>query len=114
MLKTDNEGAGWTVFAPTNDAFEALPASCSSLTSEQITSLLLYHVVPGTFTSDRLVSESITSAPTELEDEELDITITDAGVMINGDAKVIAANVLASNGVAHAIDKVLIPPGFCE
>merc|ERR1711976_347224 len=118
MGKSDNDGNGWTVFAPTNEAFQALPDGCSSLTSEEITSLLLYHVVPGTFTSDRLVDESITTAPTALENQSLDITITDDGVMIgagiNEDAEVVAANVLASNGVAHAIDKVLIPPGFCE
>ena len=113
----DNSDDGFTVFAPTDEAVAALLEKCDSLDSDQITSILAYHVVPGTFTSQQLVDESITSAKTALDSESLGITATDDSVTIdagsNGEAKVIKANVRASNGVAHAIDKVLIPPGIC-
>lgn len=117
VLKSDNKGdgfTGFTVFAPTDEAFQNLPVGC---TSEEIPSILKYHVVDGTFKSEQIADEPITSAPTKLEGESLGIT-TDSGMVtidagINGEAKVIKADFHASNGVAHAIDTVLIPPGFC-
>lgn len=113
VLKSDNDDNGWTVFAPTDDAFEALPASCSSLDFDDITTLLRYHVVPGTINSTQLIQNDIKTATTA-QGETVSIDASEEnGVTINGLAKVIAVDVLASNGVAHAIDKVLIPPGFC-
>jgi uncharacterized surface protein with fasciclin (FAS1) repeats len=105
-------GAGpFTVFAPTNAAFEKLPAGTLAglLKPENIkelTALLEYHVVSGkVLSSDLKNGESVTT----LEGAKLKVTITGGKVMINN-ATVTTANVNASNGVVHIIDEVLIPP----
>jgi uncharacterized surface protein with fasciclin (FAS1) repeats len=97
------------VFAPNDAAFEALPAGLLEklLLPENIavlTSILTYHVVAGNVLSTDVVAGD---APT-VEGSTLALA-TDMGVMVN-DATVIQADVLASNGVIHVIDKVLVPP----
>lgn len=98
-----------TVFAPTDEAFAALPAGTveSLLADPQgaLTQILLYHVVPG-----KVMAADVTDG---LEAETLQggilrFTVSD-GVMVN-DANVIATDVAASNGVIHVIDSVLLPP----
>jgi uncharacterized surface protein with fasciclin (FAS1) repeats len=104
------QGEGpFTVFAPNDAAFEALPAGLLEklLLPENIavlTSILTYHVVAGNVLSTDVVAGD---APT-VEGSTLALA-TDMGVMVN-DATVIQADVLASNGVIHVIDKVLVPP----
>jgi uncharacterized surface protein with fasciclin (FAS1) repeats len=102
-----NDGP-FTVFAPTDEAFGALPAGTVDALLQDpqaLASVLLYHVVAGeVFAAD---VANLTSATT-LEGAMIAID-TSNGVMINN-AKVIQADVRASNGVIHVIDKVLLPP----
>jgi len=102
-----NDGP-FTVFAPTDEAFAALPAGTVDAllqNPQALADVLLYHVVAGEVLAADVVN--LTSATT-LEGSTLTIDAT-SGVMIN-DAKVIQADVQASNGVIHVIDKVLLPP----
>lgn len=104
-------GGNFTVFAPTNAAFEALIASGvnpDALTREQLTSILLYHVVPGRVFSTDLRAGNVTTASGGQIRVELGTGVRVAGQ--NSDpSNVVLANVLATNGVVHAIDRVLIP-----
>ena len=101
----------FTVFAPTNEAFAALPEGTLETllkpeNKDQLISILTYHVVAGTVKSTDL-SDGMT-APT-VNGADITVTISDAGVMIN-DATVTAADIKASNGVVHVINKVILPP----
>jgi transforming growth factor-beta-induced protein len=105
-------GAGpFTVFAPTNDAFSALftalgVSGVDALTAEQLTPILLYHVVAGNNVSSGLMNGNITT----LQGTNISVNVG-KGVVLNGNTNVIIADVQGSNGVVHAIDKVLIPSG---
>jgi transforming growth factor-beta-induced protein len=99
----------FTVFAPTNDAFAALDAgTVDSLllpeNKDQLIKILQYHVVAAN--ADSSVASG--DYPT-LSGDNIKVENSDSGVMIN-DAKVVIADVIASNGIIHAIDKVLMPP----
>ena len=103
------DGGPFTVFAPTNAAFEELFTALGvngldDLTAEDLTPILLYHVVNGSVFSFDLSNGPV---PT-LNGKEVQVDLT-SGVMIN-DANVVIANQQATNGVIHAIDKVLLPP----
>lgn len=100
----------FTVFAPTDEAFSKLQAgTVESLlkpeNKEKLKAILLYHVVAGDVTAAQVTKMS--SAKT-LEGQDVKITVTDGTVMVNN-AKVIKANVFATNGVIHVIDTVLLP-----
>lgn len=103
-------GAGpFTVFAPTNDAFAAIASTVSSLTTQQLTNVLTYHVLP----SQVLAANIPFGTPvTTVLGQTITIntgtppTITDSTATR---AKIVATDVLASNGVIHVVDKVLIP-----
>ena len=100
----------FTVFAPTDEAFNKLPAgTLESLlkpeNKDKLKAILLYHVVSGDVPSSQAVK--LTSAKT-LEGKDLAISVENGGVMINN-AKVVKADVHASNGVIHVIDTVLMP-----
>jgi len=111
------EGAGpFTVFAPTNDAFNNLPAGvlANLLKPEnkaQLVDILTYHVVAGNVQSGNLTNGEL--VPT-VEGKNVSVNIeTVGGVYLNvgtQSAHVIQANVEASNGVVHLIDAVLLPP----
>ncbi len=98
----------FTVFAPTDDAFGELPEGAVTdllADEEQLTAVLLYHVVPGTLSAEEVADRS------ELETaggEMLSVTVEDGNVFVNG-AQVITADVEAENGVIHIIDGVLTP-----
>ena len=99
----------FTIFAPTNAAFEALFATLgvsgiADLTAEQLTPILTYHVVSGNVLSTQLSAGNV---PT-LNGEQLSITLSPAPA-INGSTNIIATDVQGSNGVIHVIDKVLLP-----
>jgi transforming growth factor-beta-induced protein len=102
-------GAGpFTVFAPTDTAFENLPedVDLSALTEDELAEILSYHVVAGEVTSDAIPTDP------PVADTVADLTLwfdTSDGVMVN-DATVTMADVEASNGVIHVIDTVLLPP----
>ena len=100
----------FTVFAPTDEAFGKLPAgTVESLlkpdNKDKLKAILLYHVVSGDVTAAQVVK--LSSAKT-INGQDLKLTVNDGTVMVN-DAKVVKADVLASNGVIHVIDTVLLP-----
>jgi uncharacterized surface protein with fasciclin (FAS1) repeats len=99
----------FTVFAPTNAAFESLfsqlgVSGIKDLTAEQLTPILTYHVVPGKVMSTDL---SNTTVGTLNEGNSLKVDLSD-GVKIN-DSNVVAADIEGKNGVIHVIDEVLMP-----
>jgi transforming growth factor-beta-induced protein len=101
----------FTVFAPTNDAFNALFATLGvngidDLTAEQLTPILLYHVVPGNVVASQVTSGDV---PTLKEGSTISITANSMGVKLNGTSNVIATDVQGTNGVIHAIDAVILP-----
>ena len=113
--------AQWTVFAPTNDAFAALPEGVLDMVladQELLTRILTYHVVEGAITSDQLSSMmaptmEMTAVGADLMGSELDVQVTDSGVTVNG-ANVVMADIIASNGVIHVVDAVLLPVDVAE
>ncbi len=107
-----------TVFAPTDEAFgnllEALGISAEDLLANpELTNVLLYHVAPGVFLAEDVVAAApIPELPTLLEGETLSIEVVDGSVVINGESTVIQTDVVASNGVIHVIDTVLVYESF--
>ncbi|NDF21700.1 MAG: fasciclin domain-containing protein [Euryarchaeota archaeon] len=104
------QGAGpFTVFAPTDAAFAAAGIDLAALDTddgkETLTDILTYHVVSGSVNSSAL-TDGMTA--TSLNGDDLTFAVGE-GVMVN-DANVTLADVPASNGVIHVIDKVLMPP----
>lgn len=101
----------FTVFAPTDDAFAALPdGTVESLllpeNKDQLVSILTYHVVPGKTKSADLAGQTISVATVNGADVNIDGT---DGVTVNG-ANVVTADIWTSNGVIHVIDAVILPP----
>jgi uncharacterized surface protein with fasciclin (FAS1) repeats len=100
----------FTVFAPTDEAFSKLPAgTVDSLlkpeNKQKLKALLLYHVLSGDLTAAQVMK--LPSAKT-VNGQDVKLTVDDGTVMVNH-AKVVKADVLASNGVIHVIDTVLLP-----
>lgn len=112
------QGPGpFTVFVPVNDAFAALPAGTVDTllqpeNKDQLTNVLLYHVDDRNLTAEQIPAGSNYFKPI-LASERLCITKGSGGVSIadgTGEmANVVVANIKASNGVIHVIDKVLLP-----
>jgi uncharacterized surface protein with fasciclin (FAS1) repeats len=107
-LKADGP---FTVFAPTNAAFAALPAGTvddllKPENKARLQAILKYHVIPARIESSALAGKAMTS-PATLEGGTLAVDGT-KGVKVGG-ANVVTADVKASNGVIHVIDKVLLP-----
>jgi len=114
-LVDDLEGIGsYTVFAPTDAAFAALPAgTLESLLADSrgaLTDILLYHLVKGKVMSSSLANGQIIETYND-DDYTLTVTINAEGVFINN-AKVTVADLEAENGVVHVIDAVLLPPAM--
>jgi transforming growth factor-beta-induced protein len=108
LVDTLSTAGPYTVFAPTDAAFAKVPkATLAALAGNPalLKSVLLYHVVPGSVTSADVVK--LTAAKT-LEGGSLSIKVADGSAYVDG-AKVITPDVMASNGVIHVIDSVLIP-----
>jgi len=105
----------FTVFAPTDAAFAALPAgTVESLllpeNKDQLVSILTYHVLPGAVTSDQVLGQRLNVATVQGQTVAVDGTGSKLGASVKvNDANVIIADILATNGVIHAIDKVLLP-----
>jgi uncharacterized surface protein with fasciclin (FAS1) repeats len=102
----------FTVFAPTDDAFAALPeGTLDSLllpeNKQQLTDILLYHVVPGKVMAADVVV--LTSAPTVLG-KDAAVKVEDGKVFLNDNVEIIITDIETSNGVIHVIDSVLLPP----
>jgi uncharacterized surface protein with fasciclin (FAS1) repeats len=110
LVETLQGDGPFTVFAPTDEAFAKLPAgTVDSLllpeNKQKLIAILTYHVVPGEVLAADVVN--LSSANT-VEGQPVSISADAAGVRVN-DANVIATDVMASNGVIHVIDSVLIP-----
>ncbi|MGH8948695.1 MAG: fasciclin domain-containing protein [Acidimicrobiia bacterium] len=108
------QGEGpFTVFAPTDEAFAALPEGTLDgllADTEALSQVLLYHVVPGeVMASDVVELESAGTA----QGEDIAITVEGDSVMVNG-ANVVSTDIVASNGVIHVIDQVILPPSMSE
>jgi uncharacterized surface protein with fasciclin (FAS1) repeats len=103
----------FTVFAPTDEAFADLPeGTVESLllpeNKDKLVQILTYHVVPAAVTSGELAGKR--AKVLTVEGERLSVNALGGGVRVNN-AKVVGADVKASNGVIHVIDKVLLPEG---
>ena len=109
LLATLQGDGPFTVFAPTDDAFAAAGIDLAALDNDEgkavLTDILLYHVVAGAVPSSAVTDGLVAAA---VNGDDLTFTVGE-GVMVN-DATVVLADVPASNGVIHVIDKVLMPP----
>jgi uncharacterized surface protein with fasciclin (FAS1) repeats len=112
LVETLSGEGPFTVFAPTDDAFAALPeGTLDSLllpeNKQQLIDILLYHVVSGKVMAADVVT--LPSATTVLG-KDVTITVKDGKVFLNDTVEVIITDIEASNGVIHVIDAVLLPP----
>ena len=110
LVETLSGTGPFTIFAPTNAAFAALPAGTvenllKPENKDKLTSILTYHVVAGNVMSAQL---SDGQKVVTLNGQELTVAIKDGVVTING-AKVVAADLAGSNGVIHVVDGVILP-----
>ena len=105
-----DESAEFTVFAPTDEAFAALPEGTVEALLEDIpalTAILTYHAIPGKVAAADVVE--LTEA-TMLNGATVTIEVTDDGVVLNGSVNVITTDIMCTNGIIHVIDAVLLPP----
>lgn len=110
LVETLKGPGPFTVFAPTDDAFKKLPAGTvegllKPENKAQLVKILTYHVVPGAVMSKDLAGKKTNAKTVEGGEVVVDAT---SGVMVN-DAKVVTADIEATNGVIHVIDTVLMP-----
>jgi transforming growth factor-beta-induced protein len=111
LVEALNAAGPFTVFAPTNDAFTKLFITLGvngidDLTAEQLTPILLYHVVSGNVLASQVTSGNV---PTLKEGSTISIVADGMGVKLNAASNVVATDVQAINGVIHAIDAVILP-----
>merc|ERR1711865_726568 len=102
----------YTVFAPTNAAFDVLGQEllgCLLLPANQVVlqDVLLYHVANGELLAQQLVNNQVIEMTST---DSILITIDEGTVVVNDNAEVVQPNVFATNGLLHGIDRVLIPP----
>jgi transforming growth factor-beta-induced protein len=110
LVDTLKSEGPFTVFAPTDDAFAALPEGTVAALLEDIpalTDILLYHVVNGAVMAETVVT---LDSATTVQGSDVSITVNDEGVFLNDTVQVIITDIVASNGVIHVIDSVLLPP----
>ncbi len=110
LVETLQGDGPFTVFAPTDEAFAALPeGTLESLLEdpEALAAILTYHVVAGEVLAADVVG---LDSATTVEGSDIAIEVVDGGVVLNGSANVVATDVKASNGVVHVIDAVILPP----
>jgi transforming growth factor-beta-induced protein len=108
LANVDNN---YTVFAPSDAAFAKLPAgTLDSLTTEQLTNILMYHVLPGEVLSDGAITlaQSASNMAATANGGDIALSFSNSTLFVNG-AKVSTADVMADNGVIHVIDNVIIP-----
>jgi len=109
LVETLQGDGPFTVFAPTDDAFAALPAGLLEKlllpeNVEVLKAILTYHVVAG-----QVLSADVTAGDVATVEGSTIAIATDGGVTVNG-ANVVSVDVMASNGVIHVIDQVIVPP----
>jgi uncharacterized surface protein with fasciclin (FAS1) repeats len=110
LVDTLNSEGPFTIFAPTNDAFAAIPeADLNGILADQdlLTSILTYHVVAG----ESLDAQELIDAGTveTVNGAELTIVASEDGLTVNGVAMVVCGNVQTANATVHIIDAVLVP-----
>ncbi len=106
-----NEAGPYTVFAPTDEAFAALPeGTVEKLVKPEnkaaLTQILAYHVVNGAIAASEIEPGVVST----VEGADLEISVDPAGVMVNGSATVVQPDIVAKNGIIHVVDAVLLPP----
>ena len=111
LVETLQGDGPFTVFAPTNDAFNALPKGTLAQllkpeNKDQLVDILTYHVVSGKILSTDLGDGQKAAT---VQGAKVKVTLSETGVLIN-EARVVAADVKAKNGVVHVIDRVILPP----
>ena len=110
LVETLSGTGPFTVFAPTDDAFAKLGTTVADLLKPEnkakLASILTYHVVSGRVYSEAAVEAK---AAKTVQGDSIKITANDKGAFVN-DAKIVATDIDASNGVIHVIDTVLLPP----
>jgi transforming growth factor-beta-induced protein len=113
LVETLQGDGPYTVFAPTDEAFAALPEGTLDgllADTEALSQVLLYHVVQGeVMASDVVELESATT----VQGEDISITVDGDSVKVN-EATVVSTDIVASNGVIHVIDQVILPPSMSE
>jgi uncharacterized surface protein with fasciclin (FAS1) repeats len=108
LVNTLNNAQGITVFAPTNDAFAAVPKPTldKALGDPKglLTTVLTYHVVPGQLTPDQLAGSHKT-----LQGDTIQITGSGQDFKVNGNSSVVCGNIKTANATVYLIDQVLLP-----
>lgn len=117
LVETLSSEGPFTVFAPTNDAFAAIPQETLDqilADKELLTSILTYHVVEGSFPAADVAAlpDVATGAEVPTVQGGSVTIVADGGSVMVNDATVVMPDVMASNGVVHVIDTVLLPPGL--
>ncbi|WP_338812761.1 fasciclin domain-containing protein [Bernardetia sp. Wsw4-3y2] len=112
LVSTLDGTTAYTVFAPTNAAFEALFTELgvdgiADIDVATLTPILLYHVANGTLTSSQINAGTLATLNT---DASIEVTVDGSTITLNEDTQVTQADISASNGVVHVINKVLVPP----
>ena len=110
LANTLSEDGPFTVFAPTDSAFEKLPdeiiiSLLKKENKDKLVSILKFHVIAGKYPSDKLPLLPLKT----LNGQDVNFKVDEGNILING-AKVLKANIKASNGIIHVIDSVLTPP----
>lgn len=110
LVETLKGDGPFTVFAPTDDAFAALPEGVLEKlllpeNVEVLRSILTYHVLAESIPSNRVRLVPVAT----VQGEDIEVAVASVAVTVNG-ANVVAADVVAGNGVIHAIDAVILPP----
>jgi uncharacterized surface protein with fasciclin (FAS1) repeats len=106
------DGGNWTVFAPTDDAFAKLGLNAdniaSAFTKEELTDILLYHVLVGDVTAEQ--AKTLLGDVTMANGKVAGLKFYDGSLYVNDDSKVIIENIVAANGVIHVVDTVILGP----
>ena len=113
-------GAGpFTIFAPTNEAFQKLataaPATYQAVLADPalLTKVLTYHAVAGAIKSTQAITVAQKQGSvTSLEGEQIALSLAGGKLILDGSSTVVTADILATNGVIHVIDTVLVPPSL--
>lgn len=111
-----NLDSNFTVFAPSDAAFAKLPAgTLDNLSNDQLTDILLYHVLPGKVLADGAITlaQSAENMTETANGDNVSLSFVDSMLYVNG-AKVSKADVMADNGVIHVIDNVIMPPAMMD
>jgi len=121
LTATFDQNGPFTVFAPTNGAFQALLDSnsgwnsLSDIDNATLTNVLLFHLLGAELESTDLVDSYVTTAATGPNNEQISLQIdVTGGIVLNGSALPVDTDIVASNGIIHVIDEVMLPPSVVE